>query len=275
MTGSIALLVGLALSSCSSDKKSTNEPDPNEPFPHSIPSVATMQVDTEDLGTVSPTGEAGLCHAVSAIVVVWVDANVRLRLAIPVGAFVACVSTVPVYIGDDTWRWTATQGQGSDMATGELTAHVVSESRIDWEMRVSGTFRGLDRFLWFRGSSDPGAGSGIWHYYDPMFLDTPKEVVQCTWSQEPAPGGTREVEFVNVEAGNPNIGDRLRYRLVEYAASIHYRNAAQAESTDVSWSLLTGEGRTVNAAGDSCCWGARPLFPDVACSSAAKGGGTR
>ncbi len=262
------LAIGLAvllLASCSEDRKKQTEPDPNEPFPYSVPSVATMQVNTEDLGPTSLPAETGLCHAVSAIVVAWVDTNVRLRLAIPVAVYASCVMTTPAYLGDDRWRWTAEGGQGADEATGELTAHVVSATRIDWEMRISGTIRGLDHFLWVGGTSDPAAGSGVWRYFDPLSLQAPKELVRCTWSQSALVGGDTEVAFLNVDVSSPNVGDQLRYRIIEYQASILFRNAAEAESTEVSWSLLTGEGRAISAPGDTCCWGARPSYPDLDC----------
>lgn len=252
------------LSSCSDDKGPSG-PDPQTPFPYTIPSVSTMQLNLEDLDQGNPRRPAGVCHAVSALAVAWVNVNVAIRLAVPIATFSACLQQQPVYLGDNTWRWTAGGGVGNGAWTAELTAHVASAAQIEWSMRVSGTPQGLDRFLWFDGTSDSVARAGVWHYYDPASRATPVEWIRCAWSLPEEPTASHEIAFENVYAGDPGYGDRLLYEVVDSVAAVILEDAGQATAARVHWDMRTGSGMAVSASGDSCCWGARPLYPDVDC----------
>ncbi|MBD3162310.1 MAG: hypothetical protein GF346_08250, partial [Candidatus Eisenbacteria bacterium] len=170
------LLTGL---SCSDDDDD-NPVDPGTPFPHAVPTAATMQIDLQELKSdgIAPAPE-GLCHALTAVVVTWVNANVVVRLAIPVAAFQACITQSPVYLGDQTWRWTASGGSGANAWTAELTGEVINPTVVQWTMRVSGTQNGFDRFLWFDGTCDVDARDGVWHYYDHTSPESSVEIVRC------------------------------------------------------------------------------------------------
>jgi hypothetical protein len=258
-----ASLTALAVLSCSNDDQ--NPVDPATPFPYTTPSVATVQPDLSDLQQKSVIDPSGLCHALSAVAVGWVNLNVAVRLSVPIAAFGACLNTQPVYLGDRTWRWTANGGLGLNAWTAELTAHDAGSGRVDWAMRVSGTQLTLDHFLWFDGQCDTAARAGVWHYYDPASPESTTETLRCTWSLPESPSAPLSIVFENMTSGQPDSGDRLRYRLADSVASVGFDDADPAGTTQIRWDLRNGAGKTVAANGDSCCWGARPLFPDVTC----------
>jgi hypothetical protein len=197
--------------------------------------------------------------------VAWVNVNVQARLLIPEAVLIACLQQPSVYIGDSTWRWTATGGAGVDAWTAELSAKAVASTPIEWAMRVSGTARALDRFLWFYGECDVAANSGFWIYYDPESPDLAKETIECTWSFPAGSDEDRSLDFENVDAEADEYGDVLHYGLADSIATISFTDASAQGTTEVRWDLRDGAGRTVTAAGDTCCWGARPLFEDVDC----------
>lgn len=253
----------LMVVACSNDKD--NSPDPATPFPYARPSVATMQMNVTDLEQVTTLTPTGVCHALSALAVAWINANVAVRLVIPAAAVDACFHQVPVYLGDDSWRWTAAGGLGLQAWTAEMTGHARSENQIDWAMRISGTALQLDRFLWFDGPSDTAARSGIWHYYDPASPGTSRELVSCMWSL-PLPLDTdRELEFENVATGTAGFGDLLRYELADSIADISLYLASEETTSRAHWDLRDGLGLAVSAGGDTCCWGARPTYLDIDC----------
>ena len=258
----LASLAVLVVLSCSNDDQ--NPVDPATPFPYTTPSVASVQPDLSDLQQKS-VGEWGLCHALSALAVGWVNLNVAVRLAVPIAAFGACLNTHPVYLGDLTWRWTANGGLGVHAWTAELTAHDAGSGRVDWAMRISGTQLALNRFLWFDGQCDTAAQAGVWHYYDPESLGTGAEVFRCTWSLPAAASETKSIVFENMTVGQAESGDRLRYELADSIASVRFDDASPVGTTQMRWGLRDGAGSTVTASGDTCCWGARPLFPDIGC----------
>jgi hypothetical protein len=266
--GAAVLLAALAAASCSDDETNPAGPDPDTPFPHAVPPAATMEMDVSDLAQEGLVRPAGVCHAISAAVVGWVHANVAVRLAIPVAVFRACAASQPVYLGDSTWRWTATGGSGGQAWTGELTAVVQQqdvETVILWEMRISGAGHGYDRVLWFEGESDAPGRRGAWTYYDPASASPPEDVVRCAWEWLDNPSEDRELEFENVHRGDPDLGDVLRYAIADSIASVSFHDESEDADSSVTWDLRTGEGRSTNAVGETCCWGPRPLYPDIPC----------
>lgn len=261
----LASLVVLAIVSCSNDNGDKNPVDPSTPFPYATPSDASVQPDLDDLQQQYAFAPSGVCHALSAIAVGWVNLNVALRLAVPIAAFGACLSVQPVFLGNSTWRWTTTGGAGNLAWTAELTAHDAGAGMVEWSMRISGTPMQLDRFLWFDGQCDTAAQAGVWHYYDPANRLAPTETIRCTWSLPASSAAARSIVFENRTTGQPESGDRLSYGLVDSLASIAFADADLPGTTRIHWDLRTGAGRTVPASGDSCCWGDRPLYPDIAC----------
>lgn len=265
------LILGLAvaalcLAGCSEDEKKPTGPDPNTPFPHARPAVASMQVDVQDLAAPGAALKPqGICHALTALVVGWINLNVQVRLALPAAALNACLRVPSVYLGDQTWRWTASGGQGSNAWTSELTATIVSASRVDWAMRISGTALQLDRFLWFEGHGDPTARSGVWEYHDPNSSQPSASVIECTWSFPTSEDEERTLEFENVQVGAAEFGDLLHYELADSIASVSFLDASVPATTAARWDLRDGSGRATNAQAETCCWGPRPLFPDVVC----------
>lgn len=259
-------LAALCVAGCSDDDEKPTGPDPRTPFPHAQPTAATMEVDVQDLEAPGAfAAPQGICHAWTTVVVAWVNLNVQVRLAIPAAALGACGQQPSIYLGDQTWRWTASGGQGTGAWTAELTARVVSASRVDWAMRISGTPLGLDRFLWFEGYADVGADEGMWTYYDPRGAQPTNGVVECTWSLPSDAEADRTLEFENVDETGAEFGDLLQYELADSIATISYFDASAQATTEARWDLSDGSGGTTNAQGQTCCWGPRPLYPDVAC----------
>lgn len=256
------LAIGLIALSVSCDDE--NPVDAATPFPYSLPSVASVQPDLSDLqekGTLAPSGA---CHALSSLAVSWVNLNVAVRLAVPIAAFGACLQAHPVYLGEAMWRWTANGGLGVNAWTAELTAHDAGAGVIEWSLRISGTPLHLNRFLWFDGQCDTPAEAGVWHYYDPA-AQSQSETIRCTWSLPADVQAPHRIVFEDRTTGQPQSGDRLRYEVTDPIASVAYDDAEPPGTTQIQWDLETGAGSTVTTAGDSCCWGERPTFPDVDC----------
>ncbi len=262
----VLLAAAFVLSCGGNDDDKPTGPDPDAPFPYAAPPVGSMEMNLNDLGEGATQTDVGVCHALSAAAVLWIDVNVKVRLAVPVAAFAECLKQQSVYLGDSTWRWTAGAGAGADAWTAELTAHVVSESRVEWAMRISGTRQAFDRFLWVDGNCNGAARTGTWHYYDPASPQTTRELIRCDWALPATPGGNSAVLFQNVEAGGQDSGDRLRYEVTDSIALVSFYNSGPpADSVRVSWDLRTGEGMAIGAQADTCCWGPRPIYPDVIC----------
>lgn len=243
---------------CSDDE--TNGPE-DPAFPHTVPSSASMAVDVDDLNE-PRLAQGGVCHALAAFVAAWTNLNVAVRVAIPVAVFEVAASTTPEFVGDQTWQWSASGGAGAQAWTALLTGKVVSTSRVDWAMRVSGTAANLDGFLWYDGYSNPTAVSGEWRYYDPSTPSAQNQIVLCTWTSLAT--DDRELAFENTAQGTSGDGDRLIYALDGAAASLEFEDASESTTTSIAWDVETGAGSATNAEG-TCCWGPRPGFDDLVC----------
>ncbi|MEW6750676.1 MAG: hypothetical protein AB1505_06830 [Candidatus Latescibacterota bacterium] len=267
----LPILLVLLATACSDDDKPVAA-DPDTPFPLTKVDVATMSLDLADLASAKLVADPGarpaqLCHAATVLVVSWVNLNVVARLAVPVAALQACLLRPAVYVGDNTWRWTANGGSGAQAWTAELTARVLAQGQVVWEMRVSGTAAGLDRFLWYEGQADGVARAGTWHYYDPAAAPESREVIRSVWSL-PQGGGDRTLVFENVETGGPAFGDRLTYQVADSIASLTYVDAqatGEDRTASARWDLRDGSGRWLGAGGNTCCWGPRPAYAEADC----------
>lgn len=271
------------MAACSDENDDGDEIDPDTPFPHSVPTAQSMTADVSDLseeglaesasdrgplaadGSAPGTALRGLCHAASAIAVIWINANVALRLAIPTAAFAASVQEDPVFVGDQTWRWTATgQSQGTSW-TAELSGTIVGPSTVDWAMRISGTPFELDRFLWFDGQANGSAQNGFWHYYDPRGEDPTDETVRIDWILPPVGTADQVVTFENRVEGTSEFGDQLRYVYSGSGFTVELDDVSAGGRVTIVWNESTGNGSLTNLEGDQCCWGPRPTFDDLAC----------
>ena len=252
--------------SCADDDKPTT-PDPATPFPYAKPAVSTMQVDTSDLAGEGAIDKSGPCHLQTRNLALWVDAVLIFPFSIPVGAFGACLLRDPIYLGNATWRWTATGGTGSQEHTDELTARLLGESQVEWALQVSGTQHDLDRFLWISGVSDTAAREGEWRFYDRQSPQTPREVLRISWSVDDALGGSAELLIDVTDGDGARFGDRLRFEAsaVQAVLSLEDLAGGETDTTSVRWNRVTGDGRMVSAAGDTCCWGERPGYGNIDC----------
>jgi len=266
VVGLLATAMLLVAGGCGEDDDAPSGPDPNEPVTFSVPSIRTMQVEIDDLGRQGIAGrEKGLCHALTALTVAWINLNVEARLLVPQAALVACLQQPSVYLGSATWRWTASGGQGAGAWTAELTGRVATATMIAWEMRVSGTTLGLDRFLWFEGDANTEAEAGVWTFYEPGGSTPGQAILEATWVLPAATDEDRTLDFRNLLAGSPDYGDHLHYELADSVAAVSLLDAGTASTLRAQWDLRDGAGFAVNAEQDTCCWGARPTYPDIGC----------
>lgn len=259
---------------CSDDDDDTGV-DPDTPFPAMRPSGETMRVDTSDLATDGLTLEStpqlhrdasasGICHAASAFVVAWTNLNVVLRLSIPALLLDTTLQAQPTYVGDETWRWTASGGTGMDAWTAELEGRIDGEPAfVAWTMRVSGTRLGLDRFVWYTGTSQMDAEGGTWRFYDPLDAEEPGEVFFVGWEEDVSDRAL--IVFENRDDGTDEFEDLLTYERDGDLLSLEYFDRSANATTRIEWDRTTGEGQTTDAEGMTCCWGPRPSYDDVDC----------
>ena len=189
---------------CSDDEKET-EPDPT--FPGQTPSTATMQIDLSELNDSGSPLAAGPCHTGSFLLVSIANGLVATALILPIATLGATVQNEPVYVGNQTWRWSASGGSGSNAWSAEFDGHLASAVSVEWTMRVSGTTLDLDDFVWYTGLSNLAASSGSWTFYDPSDLDEVGETMYSTYDVPSADVGT--LTFENRNDDSDGNGDEL------------------------------------------------------------------
>ena len=263
----ISLVAGLSVNWGCSDDDEMVDPD----FPHTVPTGGSMEIDAEILTAPGGLARGGGCHGIAAFVVGWTNLNVAVRTAIPVAVFVAAASNPPEYLGDQTWRWTASGGAGGGAWSASLTGHIAASDRVEWSMALSGTVLQLEDFIWYDGFSNPGATLGEWRYYDPATPNERNQVVLCTW--DASAFDDRHLSFENTKEGAPENGDVLTYAVEGDLAFLEFEDADDEQSARIDFLLTTGEGSATNNEG-ICCWGPRPDFDDVTCDEVGRSNGS-
>jgi len=258
LSGSVLIFSSLGTMGCSDDDEKTTEPDPV--FPASTPSPTSMQIDLSELSSGNPL-LAGPCHLGSAILVGIANFLVVGALAIPVAVLGETLDSDPVYVGDETWRWSGSGGSGGGAWTSQFDGHVLSSDTVEWTMRMSGTIFNLEDFVWYVGQSNVDANTGTWMFYDPADL---AELDESMFSSYANLGpGTGLLTFENRNDDGAGTGDILTYTAQGDDLSVSFFNAADNTNLSIEWDQATGQGSRTDAQGGRCCWGDRPDYPDV------------
>ena len=262
LVGSLFCLNTFGLVGCSYDDEVT-DPDPDPAFPGAAPSASSMQLDLSDLSGNGRPLLSGPCHNSSAFLVGAANILVVLFLATPVAVLGVTVESEPVYIGNQTWRWTGSGGGGSSAWSSQFEGHVLDLDTVEWTMIVSGTALGLDDFVWYTGLSDISANTGSWRFFDPLDETELGETMFSTYANIAANTGT--LTFENRNDGGPGFGDELTYNVNGDALSVSFFSASENATLSIEWSKNNGKGSLTNFQGAICCWGDRPNYDDVQC----------
>lgn len=238
---------------------------PNAAYPYAKPFAQTLAPDLSQLGegALLASGPAQSCHFLASTVVLWTDVVVFAFTGLPTVAFAEALTRTPVWIFPATWIWAYTVPWGTSYATIELNGTLVEVTEIDWTMLVSGTMQGLTRFSWVTGHSNTDGHSGSWTLYDIRVPQTQTEALRIDWSR--AAQDEVDLNYHNILATSDTYGDSLNYSLDGTLAAVALHDVSEGTSTRVHWDTLTGDGKLIGAAGDSCCWGPAPTFSDVDC----------
>lgn len=255
------LLAGpVGLVGCSDDDDDPAEPDPV--FPGETPTTATLEIDTTDLSGGAPL-PSGPCHNATAFVAGVTNALVVLALATPVAALGVTVQNEPVYIGNQTWRWSGSGGSGQNAWSSRFDGRVANATTIEWTMQIDGTPLGLDDFVWYTGTSNYAAQNGSWTFYDPTHPNDDRELLRSTYAVESE--DTASLVFENRIEGEEGFGDQLSYEADGDDLSMVFFDASANDFFTIEWDKGTGAGSTTNFEDEVCCWGPRPDYDDVQC----------
>lgn len=233
----------------------------NAAYPYGRPFEGTLEPAMEDL---EETGARGFCHFNASVMVQWTAATVLVFTGLPTAAFLAALTEEPVWIPPATWIWSYSVPWGSGHAVVELQAALSGATRLNWQMLVSGTIQSLDRFAWVTGQTATDAYEGSWLLYDYRYPAQATEALRVEFDR--VSSTERDVDYFNVLESSTGFGDSLSYSLRGTVAEVKLdRVGPPLTSTRAVWDTFDGSGRLYGAGGDSCCWGPRPTYIDIAC----------
>lgn len=273
-TRPLALLIpALCIAILAGCGKETSTPTQEPP---SLPPAESLQFDLsffqrQDLpaqaqgaqGTEEALAKFNWLNAV--VRVAYVNLAVVQNLTPPSLAFSAAVHTWPVLEEENTWLWTYVWvGPENVPFTIHLRGHL-QETHVEWSLRVTAptAVPPLDDFLWFSGEASIESNSGYWVLND--FEDgASAPCARIGWDYPTLLN--RTLAFENIEVGNPDIGDKLAYRVDGVMISVKFHDASTGVDSDVTWNAQTGAGSLQVPdynQGQRACWDERQ--EDVLC----------
>ncbi len=251
-----------------------NNPASADKTPPQIPPQATMQMNPSDLkffrnGTNPAADELAVLSkqnwTTAAVVVTLFNAAVLVAMAIPVAATGAALQEKPTFEDDGKFHWRFTFSEGGPSYDFELVAEVKA-TVIDWQMFVTSSARGFEKFLWYDGQSNLGGGAGHWQFYDDAQPTTPTNVARIDWQY--ASDNDASLQFLNNKSGAPGFGDTLGYTVLNDSVSVDFQGASNGKDTTISWNRQTREGYIIASDyknGQKSCWDSN--LDDVACTN--------
>ncbi|MEZ4650895.1 MAG: hypothetical protein R3E97_19340 [Candidatus Eisenbacteria bacterium] len=261
LAGGLFLAAQLGAGIGCSDDDEGPEPDPT--FPGQTPTTASMQIDLSELNDSGSPATFGPCHSTSFLLVTIANGFVATALILPIATLGATVQNEPVYVGDQTWRWSASGGSGGGAWTADFEGHLASATVVEWTMIVNGTDLDLEDFVWYTGVSNLAASSGSWTFYDPWDLDEVGETLYSTYVVQSEDVGN--LTFENRNDDGDGFGDLLTYDANDDDLAVSFYDASEDGTLSVAWSKSSGVGQLTTIQGETCCWGERPTYPDVQC----------
>lgn len=226
-----------------------------------------MRIETADLSRHDPLARRIDCHDRSRPFTLWIDSNLIYPHGLPSGAYAACLLRPPESLGDGRWRWRAAGGAGTESHEDELLARIDGE-RIEWTFWITGTRRGLDRFLWIAGESDTSGTRGRWGFFDPAGAAPRDTALAVEWEIDPSGDGRSMERYRNLDPESTGTRGSMIETVSADSIALTWLDVEGAEvrRLRLAWSRSDGGGVYVDSRGNRCCWGEREAgYPDAAC----------
>ncbi len=195
-------------------------------------------------------------------VAVW-NLLTTLQMIVPTAAYLESFKQTPVYLGDNSWQWSYTVGQGLQTLTVRLVTKRKSNEDFTAELLISSA--GGEEFKWFDGvirydktkadwtmyMDDQVAGAVAWLDVE-WNMDWEKNISDLTYTILTGEEKDSYIEFGITEATDYNA---------------YYTISFSAKDTYIKWNIDSKEGRVKDETNftdsDWHCW--NELFQDVEC----------
>ena len=183
-------------------------------------------------------------------------------MIVPVAAYLACLDQTPVYLGDNSWQWSATWG-GAVSYSARLVTTRISNEEFNAEMYISKTGSYTD-FKWFEGTVRYDRTHAEWTMYESPLNNPPWLNIEWNmdWEQ-----GLSDITYTIVQNGE-EYGSYITFGITDnpdYDA--FYTISYSQKETAIKWNLSTKNGRVMDEVNfgdaDWHCWD--ELLLDVQC----------
>lgn len=169
------------------------------------------------------------------------NAAATLTVVLPVAAYAEAFNHEPVYLGDNSWRWSYSVTAGQVTYTAELTSQRISNEEFTLKMVVSksGT-GGFQDFTWFEGTVRYDRTSAIWNLYASPEVAYP--VLNITWTMD------YETELYTIKYTCMNPESDLYNGYIEHGVTddtdydAYYTITYPATTINIEWNRTTKAG---------------------------------
>jgi hypothetical protein len=264
----ISLLITAALLVTLSN--SCSEKDDPDQLPELPPVEALMMDFSEFIG--NPAQQGAMQSVVSIenalysyLTVSFWSAMVTLPMVVPVAAYLKSFENSPVYLGDNSWKWTYSVTAGNDTYIAELVTKRISNEEFTAEMFITkqGEF---EDFKWFEGTVRYDRTHAEWTMYESPVNNVAWLDIEWNmdWEKE-----ISDITYTVVKTGIDETGSYIKFGIVEDDTYDAYYTISWSEGdTFIEWNRDTGAGRVKDEShfGDALwhCWNEQ--FQDVDCS---------
>jgi len=217
-----------------------------------LPPVSSMVMDFSDFQDSKKAADAteetyvNWVHS-AAIVLIW-NTITTVTMAVPVTAYTAMLDQKPVYLGDNTWQWSANVTIGLTNYTGKLVGTRISNDEFTMEMYISAIgVINYDEWKWFEGTIRYDHTHAEWTLYENP--TSPSTFLSIEYNID-FEADNYDIKYTNIQPESTENGSWIQYAYdsADTVYNSSYVISASANTIDIEWSREDKDGRVMDPA---------------------------
>jgi len=237
----VLLLSGLTFRSCNKEQA----PE--------LPPVSSFVMDFSDFEDTTDASKKSteatyINWAHSAGTVLFWNIITTVTMAVPVATYTAMLDQTPVYLGDNSWQWSANVTLNLTNYSARLVGTRISNEEFTMEMYVTAVgLSNFEDFKWFEGTIRYDHTHALWTLYETPSAPSTFLSVEYNIDYE---ADAYDMTYTFLRTGDNEYGSSIAYAYdsADTTYNSSYVITASSNTVDIEWHRMDKNGRVMDPA---------------------------